>query len=117
MGGMAGGSVERGILMTDLESSTAHLRALGDDYGSVLARDHDIIRQAVATEGGREVGSEGDSFAVVFATTAAAVRAGIRIRSGPGRTTLTHGTLPRRDHLAVVARSTGRAFWTPSAGD
>jgi len=52
--------------MTDLEGSTAHLRALGDDYAGVLAQHQDIIRGTLAKEDGLEVGSEGDSFAAVL---------------------------------------------------
>ena len=67
----------KGILMTDLEGSTVHLRALGGGYGAVLARHHDIIRQAIAVEGGVEVGREGDSFAAVFDGSAPALRAAV----------------------------------------
>jgi class 3 adenylate cyclase len=66
-----------GILLTDLEGSTAHLRALGDDYATVLGRHHDIIRTAIAADQGRELGSEGDSFAAVFSTTADALGAAV----------------------------------------
>ncbi len=67
----------KGILMTDLEGSTAHLRTLGDRYGEVLARHHDIIQRAIAAEGGAEVGGEGDSFAAVFDRSASALRAAV----------------------------------------
>ena len=67
----------KGILMTDLEGSTVHLHALGGGYGAVLARHHDIIRQAIAVEGGVEVGREGDSFAAVFDGSAPALRAAV----------------------------------------
>lgn len=70
-------AVLAGLLFTDLEGSTAHLRALGADYGKVLARHHEIIRAALLAEGGEEVGSEGDSIAAVLPTSAAAVRAAI----------------------------------------
>ena len=67
----------RGLLFTDLESSTEHLNELGSKYGAVLGRHHEIIRSAVAAEGGVEVGSEGDSIASVFPTVDAALRAAI----------------------------------------
>jgi predicted ATPase/class 3 adenylate cyclase len=72
----------RGVLMTDLEGSTAHLRTLGDDYGRFLARHHEIIRAAISSEGGVEVGSEGDSFAAVFSGSAAALLAAVEAQRG-----------------------------------
>jgi predicted ATPase len=75
-------SAQRAILMTDLEGSTAHLRALGDEYASVLAQHHGIIRAALAAERGVEVGSEGDSFAAVVPGTAGALRAAVAIQRG-----------------------------------
>jgi predicted ATPase len=68
--------------MTDLEGSTAHLRALGGDYGTVLAQHHAIIRKALESEAGVEVGSEGDSFAAVFPGSAAALRAAVAVQRG-----------------------------------
>ncbi|MEY2434385.1 MAG: hypothetical protein QOC92_4110, partial [Acidimicrobiaceae bacterium] len=66
-----------GLLFTDLEGSTAHLRALSDRYGEVLARHNEIIRSAVTEAGGTEVGAEGDSIAALFPSPAAGVRAAI----------------------------------------
>jgi len=72
-----GDGAVRGLLFTDLEGSTAHLRVLGEKYASVLARHHEIIRAAIAAHGGVEAGSEGDSFAVVFPDAGAAVDAAV----------------------------------------
>jgi predicted ATPase len=68
--------------MTDLEGSTAHLRTLGDDYGRFLTRHLDIIRAAIATEAGMEVGSEGDSVAAIFTSSEAALRAAVMAQQG-----------------------------------
>jgi predicted ATPase/class 3 adenylate cyclase len=68
--------------MTDLERSTMHVRALGDDYGSVLARHHEIIQRAICDHDGTEVGSEGDSFAAVFPGCASAVQAAVEAQRG-----------------------------------
>jgi predicted ATPase len=82
MTAVAGDSAQRAILMTDLEGSTAHLRALGDDYAAVLGQHHTIVRGALEKEDGLEVGSEGDSFAAVFPGTAGALRAAVAIQRG-----------------------------------
>jgi hypothetical protein len=52
------GAAWSGLLFTDLEGSTAHLRALGVRYGEVLARHHEFLRAAIVAEGGREIGLE-----------------------------------------------------------
>ena len=71
-----------GLLFTDVESSTAHLRALGPSYAAALARHHMIIRRAVDDEGGVELGSEGDSIAALFPSAARAVRAAVVAQRG-----------------------------------
>ena len=67
----------RGLLFTDVEGSTAHLRSLGAAYADVLSRHNDIVRDAVAAEGGVEIGSEGDSIAAVLPSVAAGIRAAV----------------------------------------
>jgi class 3 adenylate cyclase len=69
--------VRRGLLMTDVEASTAHLRDLGDRFAGALARHFAILREAIADEGGMEVGSEGDSIASVLPTPSHALRAAV----------------------------------------
>jgi predicted ATPase len=73
---------DAGLLFTDLEGSTAHLRTLGDAYGDALAQHHAIIRAAIEAEGGTEVGSEGDSIAAVLPSPAAAIRAAVAAQRG-----------------------------------
>jgi predicted ATPase/class 3 adenylate cyclase len=63
--------------MTDVESSTGHLRSLGQEYGDVLALHHGVLREVVAEEGGLEAGCEGDSLCVVFAECSSALRAAV----------------------------------------
>src|SRR5687768_8776555 len=77
MGAEAGVVTRRGLLMTDVEASTAHLRDLGDRFAGALARHFSLIRDAIAAEGGLEVGSEGDSVASVLPTAAHAFRAAV----------------------------------------
>jgi class 3 adenylate cyclase/tetratricopeptide (TPR) repeat protein len=61
------------MLFTDIEGSTALLSRLGDRYGEALSAQRDLLRGAFASHGGREMGTEGDSFFVVFASAADAV--------------------------------------------
>jgi predicted ATPase len=77
MGEAGGGVGWRGLLMTDVEASTAHLRDLGDRFAPALARHFAIIRAAIRAEDGIEVGSEGDSIACVLPTAAHALRAAV----------------------------------------
>ena len=61
------------MLFSDIEGSTALLGRLGDRYGEALAAQRAIMRAAVSASGGREMGTEGDSFFVVFGSAADAV--------------------------------------------
>ena len=61
------------FLFTDIEGSTRLVTALGDAFGSVLARHHALIRAAIETSGGIEVSTEGDAFFVVFQSAPAAL--------------------------------------------
>ncbi len=67
----------RGILLTDLEGSTQHLKTLGDAYPAQLSRHLELLRSAVNDFGGIEVGSEGDSISAVFASPSSALNAAI----------------------------------------
>jgi predicted ATPase/class 3 adenylate cyclase len=61
------------MLFSDIEGSTALLGRLGDRYGEVLAAERAIMRAAISASGGHEMGTEGDSFFVVFGSAADAV--------------------------------------------
>ena len=63
------------LLFTDIESSTALLRRLGEGYAAVLADHHRLIRQAIARHHGLEVDTAGDAFFVAFARASDAVHA------------------------------------------
>ena len=54
------------FVFTDIEGSTALLQRIGDGYPAVLARHHELLRDAFSRHAGTEVGTEGDSFFVVF---------------------------------------------------
>ena len=62
------------MLFTDIEGSTVLLNALGDRYGEALSAQRALLRAALSSFGGREMGTEGDSFFVVFASAGDAVR-------------------------------------------
>jgi predicted ATPase/class 3 adenylate cyclase len=63
------------MLFTDIEASTRLLRRLGDSYQEVLSKQRSILRTAFQHHHGREMGTEGDSFFVVFESVADAVSA------------------------------------------
>src|SRR4051794_19664603 len=70
------------MLFTDIEGSTQLLRALGSDYAHVLSAQRAIMRRAIADHGGHEMGTEGDSFFVVFASAADGVAAAVDAQRG-----------------------------------
>lgn len=66
------------FLFTDIEGSTRVLQELGrDGFVRQLGRHAEIVRTAVAEHGGVELGTEGDSFFVVFPTASGALRAAV----------------------------------------
>ena len=62
------------MLFSDIEGSTALLSRLGERYGEALSAQRALLRAAFRGCGGRELGTEGDSFFVVFESAADAVR-------------------------------------------
>ena len=65
------------MLFSDIEGSTALLSRLGDLYGEALSAQRALLRAAFAACGGREMGTEGDSFFVVFESAGDAVRCAV----------------------------------------
>jgi predicted ATPase/class 3 adenylate cyclase len=72
MGELPAGTIT--MLFSDIEGSTALLNRLGDRYGEALSAQRALLRAAFAASGGREMGTEGDSFFVVFESAGDAVR-------------------------------------------
>ena len=68
------------ILLTDIESSTALLRQLGDRYADLLDDVRGIIRDAVLRAGGREVEVRADEFFAVFERVVASIEAAVTIQ-------------------------------------
>ncbi|HET9852284.1 MAG TPA: adenylate/guanylate cyclase domain-containing protein [Candidatus Limnocylindrales bacterium] len=66
------------FLFSDIEGSTRLLDSLGSEaYTTILERQAAIMRAAIAAHGGREEGTEGDSFFVVFDNALDAVQAAV----------------------------------------
>jgi predicted ATPase/class 3 adenylate cyclase len=62
------------MLFSDIEGSTALLSRLGDQYAEALSAQRALLRAAFADCHGHEMGTEGDSFYVVFESAGDAVR-------------------------------------------
>lgn len=62
------------MLFSDIEGSTALLGRLGERYAEALSAQRVLLREAFDACGGRELGTEGDSFFVVFESASDAVR-------------------------------------------
>jgi class 3 adenylate cyclase len=64
------------FLFTDIEGSTSLLKRLGaEEYATLLARHHELIRVPFGTHGGVEVENLGDGLLTVFQSAVAAVAA------------------------------------------
>ena len=59
------------MLFSDIEGSTALLSRLGELYGEALSAQRALMRAAFSTCRGLEMGTEGDSFFVVFGSAGA----------------------------------------------
>jgi len=77
---MAGGMVS--MLFSDIEGSTVLLRRLGDRYLDALEGHRRILRAVWTSYGGTEMGTEGDSFFVVFTSAGDAIRAAVEGQRG-----------------------------------
>lgn len=65
------------MLFSDIEGSTVLLHRLGDAWGDALSAQRRILRTAFGSHGGTELGTEGDSFFVVFTSARDAVHAAV----------------------------------------
>jgi class 3 adenylate cyclase len=65
------------LFFSDIEGSTRLLSQLGVQYGDALSVQRSIIREEVRHWRGREIGTGGDSFFVVFTSAADAVSAAL----------------------------------------
>ncbi len=96
---MAAETLPRGtltLLFSDIEGSTQLLADLGPHrYGQVLVRSRHIVRSAVGAAGGREMGTEGDSFFVVFRSAAQAIAAAVQCQRDLTASDWPEGRVPR----------------------
>ena len=70
---LPGGTVT--FVFTDIEGSTRLLRRIGGRYAGVLERHRELLRGAVANQGGVEVDAEGDGLFFAFAVAKSAIAA------------------------------------------
>ena len=70
------------LFFSDIEGSTSLLSRLGSRYGEVLSTQRVIMRAAFSRHHGYEMGTEGDSFFVVFRSVADAVNAACEAQRG-----------------------------------
>ena len=63
------------LVFSDMEASTRLLQQLGSRWGDTLSEHRALLRAAYRGRGGHEMGTEGDSFFVVFGSASDAVRA------------------------------------------
>jgi predicted ATPase/class 3 adenylate cyclase len=69
------------FLFTDIEGSTALLKRIGSDlFDEVLTTHNRLIEESLATNGGREIGTQGDSSFSTFSTPSGCVTAAITIQ-------------------------------------
>ena len=73
------------MLFTDIEGSTVPLSRLGDRYVDALDDQRSILRETRRRAGGHKMGTEGDSFFVVFASAREAAGATLQGRSSVWR--------------------------------
>jgi predicted ATPase/class 3 adenylate cyclase len=85
------------FLFSDIEGSTQLVRELGSEaFTDALEQHHRAIRGAIAANGGIELGTEGDSFFVVFREPRSAVDAAVQ-----AQITLAAATLPNDTKIRV----------------
>ena len=70
------------FLFTDIEGSTRLTQELGDGWPPLLERHRQVARAAWSEQRGIEIGTEGDSFFVVFASAQTAVAAAVAVQRG-----------------------------------
>ena len=86
----------RGFLFSDLRGYSAYTERDGDRGArELLTRYRRVVREAIATFGGAEIRTEGDSFYIVFDSVSAAVEAGSK-RAPPSTGRVRAGSLPGR---------------------
>lgn len=70
------------LLFSDVEGSTSLLHGLGSLWGEALSAQRRILRETFEAHDGHEMGTEGDSFFVVFTSAHEALAAAIEAQRG-----------------------------------
>ncbi|MCI0344454.1 MAG: adenylate/guanylate cyclase domain-containing protein, partial [Chloroflexi bacterium] len=92
------------FLFTDIEGSAALTERLGDSgMYRLLIEHHGIIRGEIRAAGGREAGTAGDGFMVVFEEPGAAVRCAVGIQRAFARRNASTSRVPIRVRIGVHA--------------
>jgi class 3 adenylate cyclase len=65
------------FVFTDIEGSTALLKALGEQYGEVLSQHRRLMRGTFGANGGTEIDTQGDAFFFAFPRARDAVTASV----------------------------------------
>lgn len=78
--GLSGASRTATLVFTDIEGSTKLVDMLGAGYADVLKRHQTLILEATEKQGGRSIGTRGDSFFLVFDKAENGVLAAIEIQ-------------------------------------
>ena len=68
------------FLFTDIEGSTRLLKRVGSAYGRILARHHELVREAILRHRGREIDTQGEAFFVAFSRAKDGVAAAIDVQ-------------------------------------
>lgn len=91
----------RALMFTDMANSTQITNVLGDAKAqAVLAKHHEIVRQALLVHEGREVDRAGDGFLTCFASASQAVTCAVTIQRA-FRDYNSSGALPIELHVRI----------------
>ncbi len=94
----------RGFLFCDLRDYTAFAETNGDRAAADLLTAYRVlVREALASTGGGEIRTEGDSFYVVFSSLSAAVRCGLAIVETAARSSSEEPARPIRVGVGIHA--------------
>jgi len=92
------------ILFTDIESSSALRRSLGDERAHELVRTHNtIVRDALAVSGGSEIKHTGDGIMASFGSALRALECAVAIQRGVASHLEAHPDAPLRVYVGLNA--------------